>query len=57
MIIMNRATLFITGKYEKKEVDFVLYGNHGFHASEIKGKALLDKKDFSGLRAFANDYP
>ena len=39
------------------EVDFILYGEHGLHAFEIKRKRTLDHKDFSGLKAFAKDYP
>lgn len=39
------------------EVDFILYGEHGLHAFEIKRKTKLDHKDFSGLKAFAKDYP
>lgn len=39
------------------EVDFILYGEQGLHAFEIKRKAKLDHKDFSGLKAFAKDYP
>ena len=40
-----------------REVDFVLYGNKGFYAFEIKRKSRLDKKDFKGLQAFSEDYP
>jgi len=40
-----------------KEVDFILYGNKGFIAFEIKRKTRLDTKDFKGLKAFAEDYP
>lgn len=39
------------------EVDFILYGQYGLHAFEIKRKRKLDNKDFSGLKAFAKDYP
>jgi predicted AAA+ superfamily ATPase len=39
------------------EVDFILYGEHGLHAFAIKRKTKLDHKDFSGLKAFAKDYP
>ncbi len=42
---------------DKTEVDFVLYGNHGFLAFEIKRKTRLDNKDFKGLKVFAQDYP
>ncbi len=40
-----------------QEVDFILYGEKGFFAFEIKRKANLSIKDFSGLKAFASDYP
>lgn len=42
---------------DKKEVDFVLYGNQGFFAFEVKRKMRLDRKDFKGLKAFSEDYP
>jgi predicted AAA+ superfamily ATPase len=42
---------------DKKEVDFVLYGNNGFLAFEIKRKNNLNAKDFKGLKAFSEDYP
>lgn len=38
-------------------MDFVLYGNKGFSAFEIKRKARLDTKDFKGLKTFSEDYP
>ena len=39
------------------EVDFVLYGEHGLHAFEIKRKSTLTSKDLKGLQLFASDYP
>ena len=39
------------------EVDFVLYGESGLFAIEVKSGATLQPRDFSGLRAFAADYP
>jgi predicted AAA+ superfamily ATPase len=39
------------------EVDFVLYGERGLLAFEIKRNARLRDEDLSGLRAFAADYP
>ena len=39
------------------EVDFVLYGASGLFAIEVKSSATLHPRDFSGLRAFAQDYP
>lgn len=41
----------------QQEVDFILYGNNGFHAYEIKRKEKLYSSDFSSLKVFANDYP
>lgn len=41
----------------KQEVDFVLYGEKGLLAFEIKRKQKLTPKDFSGLALFKKDYP
>lgn len=38
------------------EVDFVVYGERGFHAFEIKRKTKYSLSDLSGLKAFAKDY-
>lgn len=40
-----------------KEVDFILYGERGFFAIEVKRAAKLGAADFSGLKAFQSDYP
>jgi predicted AAA+ superfamily ATPase len=39
------------------EVDFVLYGERGLHAFEVKRAARLRGGDYDGLLAFASDYP
>lgn len=39
------------------EVDFVLYGERGLIAFEIKHKRTITKKDFKALHAFKTDYP
>lgn len=39
------------------EVDFVLYGENGFFAFEIKNTKRLTAKDFKGLKSFKKDYP
>lgn len=39
------------------EVDFVLYGERGLLAFEIKRAARIRDEDLAGLRAFAADYP
>ncbi|GAB6061121.1 ATP-binding protein [Desulfonatronum parangueonense] len=42
---------------EKQEVDFVLYGEKGLIAIEVKRTATIRPKDIRGLRAFLHDYP
>ena len=39
------------------EVDFVLYGESGLFAIEVKSGATLQPRDFRGLQAFTEDYP
>lgn len=39
------------------EVDFVLYGERGFHAIEIKRSAYVSRKDLNSLSVFHEDYP
>jgi uncharacterized protein len=39
------------------EVDFVLYGERGLKAFEIKKAARLRSQDFVGLKQFLSDYP
>ena len=39
------------------EVDFVLYGEAGLIAIEVKRAAKIRSKEFRGLKAFARDYP
>jgi hypothetical protein len=39
------------------EVDFVLYGERGLVAIEVKRSARVRSEDLSGLRAFLADYP
>ncbi|MFL6292945.1 MAG: ATP-binding protein [Thermoanaerobaculia bacterium] len=39
------------------EVDFVLYGRHGFWAIEVKHSATIRPADLRGLKAFREDYP
>ena len=40
-----------------QEVDFVLYGEAGIIAIEVKRAAKIRRKELRGLRAFAKDYP
>jgi predicted AAA+ superfamily ATPase len=39
------------------EVDFIVYGDMGFLAIEVKNSRRVDKPDLRGLRAFLDDYP
>jgi predicted AAA+ superfamily ATPase len=39
------------------EVDFVLYGERGLHAIEVKRSAVVRGENLAGLRLFAEDYP
>lgn len=39
------------------EVDFVVYGERGLKAIEVKRSANLRPRDLAGLRAFQQDYP
>ena len=39
------------------EVDFILYGERGLLAIEIKKSDRLRKDDFTGLKLFKTDYP
>jgi uncharacterized protein len=40
-----------------QEVDFVLYGENGLIAIEVKRSSHYREQDLAGLRAFADDYP
>jgi len=39
------------------EVDFVLYGESGIRAIEVKNSKRIDAGDLTGLKHFAEDYP
>ena len=39
------------------EVDFIVYGASGLTAIEVKNAQKLNGKDFTGLKAFREDYP
>lgn len=39
------------------EVDFIVYGEKGLLAFEIKRKQKITSTDLKGLRAFSTDYP
>ncbi len=39
------------------EVDFVVYGDDGIHAFEVKNRAGIDSRHLRPLRSFRDDYP
>lgn len=39
------------------EIDFIAYGNNGFHAFEIKRSTKINNKDLTALKGFGEDYP
>lgn len=39
------------------EVDFIVYGEKGFWAIEVKNKERVDRNDVRSLKAFLQDYP
>jgi predicted AAA+ superfamily ATPase len=49
--------IFFWRTQSQLEVDFILYGDNGLLAFEIKNNARLTHKDFKGLKAFKSDYP
>jgi predicted AAA+ superfamily ATPase len=42
---------------DHKEVDFVLYGERGLRAFEVKRSARFQERDLATLRLFSGDYP
>jgi predicted AAA+ superfamily ATPase len=49
--------LFFWRTMEGMEVDFVLYGERGLQAFEVKRSSIFRETDLAGLRAFCADYP
>ncbi|HIJ96489.1 MAG TPA: ATP-binding protein [Desulfuromonadales bacterium] len=41
----------------KVEVDFIVYGDQGFHALEVKNSVQIRPEDLRGLKNFAEDFP
>jgi len=42
---------------DKNEIDFVLYGEDGFYAIEVKRSSKINSKDLTALKLFKNEYP
>ena len=53
----SKAELFFWRTRSGTEVDFVVYGEAGFWAIEVKNSARVRIQDLRGLQAFATDYP
>ena len=53
----TRDTLSYWRTRSGSEVDFVLYGESGLYALEVKNSATLHPGDLTGLRSFVQDYP
>jgi len=51
------AEIFFWRTRGGSEVDFIVYGEAGFWAIEVKNSRRVDRVDLRGLRAFRNDYP
>lgn len=51
------ASLFFWRTRAGSEVDFVVYGRHGFHALEVKNARRVHSADLRALRTFRTDYP
>jgi predicted AAA+ superfamily ATPase len=42
---------------DKSEIDFILYGEDGFFAIEVKRSSKINSKDLTALKLFKNEYP
>ena len=51
------ARLYFWRTRAGSEVDFVVYGEQGLQAFEVKNASTLQTADMRGLRAFREDYP
>jgi predicted AAA+ superfamily ATPase len=50
-------TLYYWRTANGHEVDFILYGEHGIIAIEVKRAANIRRQELQGLKLFAKDYP
>lgn len=49
--------IFFHRTQDKSEVDFVLYGDDGFYAIEVKRSSKINSYDLSSLKLFKKEYP
>ena len=53
----NKCSLSYWRTRAGNEVDFIVYGPNEFYAIEVKNSARIRSEDYSGLKAFGEDYP
>lgn len=53
----GRHELFYWQTRSRAEVDFVVYGESGLYAVEVKRSSRIRPEDLTALRAFGEDYP
>jgi uncharacterized protein len=53
----GKHTLHYWQTRSRNEVDFVIYGESGLYALEVKNARRADSSDLTSLRHFAEDYP
>lgn len=53
----KNGTLYFWRTKAGLEVDFVIYGEIGFYAIEVKNSATISPQDLRGLQEFKKDYP
>lgn len=53
----KRGELFFWRTKSGLEVDFIIYGEIGFFAIEVKNSTRIKPQDLRGLYEFKNDYP
>lgn len=53
----TRSELYFWRTRAGTEVDFVVYGDSGFWAVEVKNTAVVRNRDLRGLRTLVNQYP
>jgi predicted AAA+ superfamily ATPase len=53
----GKHSLYYWQTRSRTEVDFVIYGESGIYAIEVKNSRRVDSSDLTALRHFAEDYP
>ena len=53
----GKHTLHYWQTRSRSEVDFVIYGESGLYAIEVKNSKRVDSSDLTALKNFAEDYP